>query len=323
LIYLSGKRHNEIALAKTNSAMAQLQFEDALRNLRASLKQSFYTIYFDSRKIDITSKQLSNLDSVIQAYNVQALKGNVPMKDLVRLQSLYFSLKNDKTILVQNLTDEMQKLKVLTGQSTDIVPIVSNLDKYFSAKKIETLSEDSLIKMAAENRPDYLLALKNIESNEFNLRLQKAIARPDLTLGTAYDQRGGAFNNQINLTFGMPLPVWNINKGNIKIAEIQVKQAKTLENYALLQLKNEVSATYKKWIEANNNYQFLSKSNTVSFEQVYQGVMYNFKKQNITILEFTDFMESYNQSIQNFNEINKVLILSSEELNKALNKQVF
>jgi cobalt-zinc-cadmium efflux system outer membrane protein len=51
--------------------------------------------------------------------------------------------------------------------------------------------------------------------------------------------------------------------------------------------------------------------------------MFNFKKQNITILEFTDFMESYNQSIQNFNEINKVLILSSEELNKALNKQVF
>ena len=323
LIYLSGKRRNEIALAKTNSAMAQLQFEDALRNLRASLKQSFYTIYFDSRKIDITSKQLSNLDSVIQAYSGQAIKGNVPMKDLVRLQSLYFNLKNDKTILVQNLTDEMQKLKVLTGQSTDIVPVISNLNKYFSSKKIETLSEDSLIKMAAENRPDYLIALKNIESNEFNLRLQKAIARPDLTLGTAYDQRGGAFNNQINLTFGMPLPVWNKNKGNIKIAEIQVKQAKTLENYALLQLKNEVSATYKKWIEANNNYQFLTKSNTASFEQVYQGVMYNFKKQNITILEFTDFMESYNQSIQNFNEINKVLILSSEELNKALNKQVF
>lgn len=323
LIYLSGKRKNEIALAKTNSVMAQLQFEDALRNLRAELKQSFYTIYFDSKKIEITSKQLSNLDSVIQAYNVQATKGNVPMKDLVRLQSLYFNLKNDKTILVQNLTNEMQKLKVLTGQTNDIVPSISSLDKYHFAKQLETLSEDSLQKMAAANRPDYLLALKNIESNEFNLRLQKAIARPDLTLGTAYDQRGGAFNNQINLTFGMPLPVWNKNKGNIKIAEIQVKQSKTLENYALLQLKNEVSATYKKWIEANKNYQFLTKSNTASFEQVYQGVMYNFKKQNITILEFTDFMESYNQSIQNFNEINKVLILSSEELNKTLNKQVF
>jgi cobalt-zinc-cadmium efflux system outer membrane protein len=216
----------------------------------------------------------------------------------------------------------MQKLKVLTGQTNDIVPSVSSLDKYHVAKQLETLSEDSLQKMAAANRPDYLLALKNIESNEFNLRLQKAIARPDLTLGTAYDQRGGAFNNQINLTFGMPLPVWNKNKGNIKIAEIQVKQSKTLENYALLQL-NEVSATYKNWIEANKNYQFLTKSNTASFEQVYQGVMYNFKKQNITILEFTDFMESYNQSIQNFNEINKVLILSSEELNKTLNKQVF
>jgi outer membrane protein, heavy metal efflux system len=323
LIYLSGKRRNEIALAKTNSVMAQLQFEDALRNLKASLKQSFYTIYFDSKKLEIANTQLSNLDSVVQVYSVQALKGNVPMKDLVRLQSLYFSLKNDKTILVQGLIDEMQKLKILTGINAEIAPIVTSLDKYHIPKNNNINSLDSLTKMAVENRPDYVLAMKNIESNEFNLRIQKAVARPDLTLGTAYDQRGGAFNNQINLTFGMPLPIWNKNKGNIKIAEIQIKQAKTQERYALIQLKNEVSVVYQKWMEANKNYQFLANSNTSSFEQVYQGVINNFKKQNITILEFTDFMESYNQSIQNFNEIDKVLILSSEDLNKAINKQIF
>lgn len=322
LIYLSGKRRNEIALARTNSAIAQLQFEDALRNLKATLKQNFYTIYFDSRKIEITDKQLSNLDSVIQAYSVQAKNGNVPMKDLVRLQSLYFSLKNDRTNLVQNLTEELQQLKVLTGLSGEIVPVVKSLDNYHSAKNIK-FSQDSLLKLAIENRPDYLLAVKNIESNEFSVKFQKALARPDLTLGTAYDQRGGAFNNQINLTFGMPLPLWNKNKGNIKIAEIQLKQSKTLENLAMLQLKNEVDATYKKWVEANKNYQFLANSNTASFELVYQGVMNNFKKRNITILEFTDFMESYNQSIQNFNEISKVLILTSEDLNKAINKQLF
>jgi cobalt-zinc-cadmium efflux system outer membrane protein len=323
LIYLSGKKRNEIALAKTNSEIAALQFEDALRNLKAALKQSFYSIYFDSRKIDITNMQLLNLDSVIQAYSTQAIKGNVPFKDLVRLQSLYFSLKNDRTLLIQNLTEELQKLKLITGLNVDIIPSISNLDNYHSVKNIDKFSQDSLEKIALANRPDYLLALKNIESNEFSLKIQRAISRPDLTLGTAYDQRGGAFNNQTNITLGMPLPIWNKNKGNIKIAEIQVKQARILENYAVLQLKTEINATYKKWVEAQKNYQFLVSSNTAIFELVYQGVINNFKKRNITILEFTDFMESYNQSIQNFNEIDKVLILSSEELNKTINKQLF
>lgn len=323
LIYLSGKRRNEIALAKTNGNIAQLQFEDALRNLKAALKQSFYTIYFEQKKIEISDKQLTNLDTLIKAYAVQTNKGNVAMKDLVRLQALYFSLKNDRTILIQSLIDEQQKLKLITGIIAEITPSVSSLSKYYLPSKALRYSLDSLYSMAINNRPDYLLALKNIESNELSVRLQKAIARPDLTLGTAYDQRGGAFNNQINLTFGMPLPVWNKNKGNIKIAEIQLQQSKTMQNYAAQQIKNEVYTNYKKWSEANKNYQYLTTSSTESFELVYQGVISNFKKNNITILEFTDFMESYNQSIQNFNEISKALVLSSEDLSKSVNKQIF
>ncbi|MES2726847.1 MAG: TolC family protein [Bacteroidota bacterium] len=323
LIYLSGKRRNEIALAKTNSSIAQLQFEDALRNLKAALKQSFYTIYFEQKKIEISDKQLTNLDTLIKAYVVQTNKGNVAMKDLVRLQALYFSLKNDRTLLIQSLIDEQQKLKLITGIATEITPAVPSLSKYYLPGKVLQYSLDSLYSMAINNRPDYLLALKSIESNEFSVRIQKAIARPDLTLGTAYDQRGGAFNNQINFTFGIPLPVWNKNKGNIKIAEIQLQQSKTMQNYAAQQVKNEVYTNYIKWSEANKNYQYLTTSNTESFELVYQGVINNFRKNNITILEFTDFMESYNQSIQNFNEINKALVLSCEDLSKAVNKQIF
>ncbi len=323
LIYLSGKKHNEIALAKTNNEIATLQFEDALRNLKAALKQSFYIIYFNTKKIEISDKQLSNLDSLIHAYGIQTEKGNVAMKDLVRLQSLYFSLKNDKTLLVQSLMEEQQKLKSLTGTSVNIIPQVSNLNNYYSPEFIKKLSIDSLSKLAMNNRPDFIIATKNIAASEWALKWQKDIAKPDLTLGAAYDQRGGAFNNQTNITFGMPLPMWNKNKGNIKIAEIQLKQSKVMENFIALQLKNEVNTYYQKWLEASINYQYLANSNTESFELVYQGVINNFRKKNITILEFTDFMESYNQSIQNFNEISKTLILSCEDLNKTINKKIF
>ena len=219
--------------------------------------------------------------------------------------------------------EEQQKLKLLTGTSVNIIPQVSNLNNYYSPEFIKKLSIDSLSKLAMNNRPDFIIATKNIAASEWALKWQKAIAKPDLTLGAAYDQRGGAFNNQTNITFGMPLPIWNKNKGNIKIAEIQLKQSKVMENFIALQLKNEVNTYYQKWLEASINYQYLANSNTESFELVYQGVINNFRKKNITILEFTDFMESYNQSIQNFNEISKTLILSCEDLNKTINQKIF
>jgi cobalt-zinc-cadmium efflux system outer membrane protein len=59
------------------------------------------------------------------------------------------------------------------------------------------------------------------------------------------------------------------------------------------------------------------------FETVYNGILNNFQKQNISLLEFTDFMESYNLATVQINELKKNLVLSAEELNKTINKDLF
>jgi cobalt-zinc-cadmium efflux system outer membrane protein len=56
---------------------------------------------------------------------------------------------------------------------------------------------------------------------------------------------------------------------------------------------------------------------------VYKGVLTNFQKSNIDILEFTDFMESYRQAIVQLNELKKKVSLSAEELNTTINKDLF
>ncbi|WP_231891029.1 hypothetical protein [Flavobacterium succinicans] len=59
------------------------------------------------------------------------------------------------------------------------------------------------------------------------------------------------------------------------------------------------------------------------FEAVYNGILTNFQKRNISLLEFTDFMESYNQAQIQVNELKKKVVLSGEELNSTLNKDLF
>ena len=323
LIHLGGKRKNEIALAKTNVHLAELEFEALLKNLKFQLRQHFYTLHFDLQKIKSLKEQVNNVDSLASAYAVQAAKNNVALKDVVRLQSLSLNFKSDLLAIQKEINDEQENLKLLTSYDTEIKPAIE--DKYFKQLFDKQLSQnpESLLQIALEKNPEYLSSVTMIESNERMLRLQKSLSVPDLTLGGAYDQRGGAFVNQTNLTFGIPLPLWNKNKGNIKMAKAQLSQAQLQKDFKVLELKNKITTAYTNWSQQKEQYLTFEASNKDNFFVVYTGILQNFQKRNISLLEFTDFMESYNQSVLVLNELQKQLALSCEELNRLTNEKLF
>lgn len=322
LIYLGRKKKNEIKLAQANEQLAELQFNDLLRNLKLQLRQSFYTVFYNSKKLETTDKQLSRLEELINSYSIQTQKGNLPLKDLVRLQSLYLNFKNERMEIVNNNIVEQSNLKLLLNETENIIPNVSNTEfnKYLKTIPfdIKNLENEAII-----NRPDYLAKQKEIEANELNLKWQKSLSIPDITLGANYDQRSGAFQKETNLTLGIPLPLWNKNKGNIKYAQNILDQSKIEKQNFDLQIQTEITTAWNKWDESRKNYMLIKPTLNSDFETVYNGILDNFQKQNISLLEFTDFMESYNLATVQINELKKNLVLSAEELNKTINKDLF
>ena len=322
LIYLGGKKRNEVKLAQATAKQTELEFDELLRTLKFQLRKSFYTVYFNSKNLETIDRQLSHIEDLINSYSVQTQKGNLPLKDLVRLQSLFLNFKNDRIEVVNSTIEEQANLKLLLNESENLVPTLTTteFDKYtkeisFDAKVLENL--------AIEARPDYLQQQKNIEINELNIKYQKSLAIPDLTLGLAYAQRGGAFDNQKNVTLGIPLPLWNKNKGNIQVAKTLLAQSKVEKQAFDLQLQTEIASNWNKWNESRKNYQLLNPKINADFEMVYKGILENFQKRNISLLEFTDFMESYNQAAIQMNELKKKLVLSGEEFNSTINKDLF
>lgn len=322
LIYLGGKKRNEIKLAKTNEQLAELQFNDLLRTLKLQLRQSFYTVYYNSKSLETTDKQLAHIEDLINSYSVQAQKGNIPLRDVVRLQSLYLNFKNERMEVVNNNIEEQANLKLLMNSTEEIVPNVSK-DEF--SKYLKTIDFDlkSFETEAIANRPDYLAKQKEIDANELNVKWQKSLSVPDITLGAKYDQRSGAFNNEANITVGIPLPLWNQNKGNIKYAKTILEQSKIEKQNFELQLQTEITSAWNKWDESRKNYVVIKPTVNSDFEAVYNGILTNFQKRNISLLEFTDFMESYNQANIQVNELKKKLALSAEELNSTINKDLF
>lgn len=321
LIYMGGKKKKEIDFAKSNVSISELQFEQLLRNLQYQLAQNIYIIYFEQQKVLNIELQSRELDKLLITYEVQVNKGNLALKDVVRLQTLALGLKNEKTILQKQIAELQQELQLLTGISEKINPTVNENEilSRFSRPKIE---KDSLLNISMTKNPDYLLSDKIAQNQDLYLQWQKALAVPDITAGLSYDQRGGAFNNQVNLTFGIPLNFWNKNKGNIKIAEAKLSQSNLAKTYKRNELQSHIDAAWEIWEQQQEQFSSISATTAQNLETVYQGMLINFQKRNITILEFTDFMESYNQSTIQLSEMKKQLVMAGLQLNYITNTDV-
>lgn len=322
LIYLGGKKKNEIEFVKSNIVLAELQFEQLLLNLRYQLRQRFYSLYFNLRKIEGITAQASRLDTLIANYTVQVEKGNLPLKDLVRLQSLQLNLRNELISLQGETIQEQNELNLLTGLTPPVIPLVSSQDLEIHYQKPVKFSPEELLTMVLENNLEYLSYLKVRESNELFLKWQESLATPDLSAGLSYDQRGGAFGNQVNVTVGIPLPLWNRNRGNIKIAEAQLAKSNLEKDYKLQEFRSQTLTAYQLWEQYFRQYRQYY-TNLVDLTEVYNAMILNFQRRNISIMEFTDFMESYNLSMLQINEMRKQLILSGESLNYLANTTVF
>jgi cobalt-zinc-cadmium efflux system outer membrane protein len=322
LLYLGGKKKNEVELARRNAAIATLQFEDMLRKLQFEIRSNFYSIYFNQIKIESIRKQINNLDTLLNAYTIQANKGNVAMKEVVRLQYLSLSFKSELVNIQKTILDNQENLKLLIAENSNIIAKAGEEEIKNKLNHQVLYSESQLTAMAMQKNPAFKIAEQREEYYEFNVKFQKSLAVPDLVAGASYDQRGGAFRNQVNMTVGIPLPLWNINKGNIRNAASQAAIAGVEKDQSILSLTASISNTLQSFNFQQKEYN-QTLYNFQNFENVYSGILQNFQKRNISLIEFADFMESYNQSILFLNETKKQIIITGENLNYLTNEQVF
>lgn len=322
LIYLGGKKKAEVALATAQAGVAKLQLRELLLRLRYRLRTTFYSVYYDGLTVASIERRSEQLDTLLNMYQQQVQKGNVPLRDLVRLQSLQMALKNDRAQLLSGLLEEQKNLAVLTGNENGLLPAPDSSETVRYGQPLSSTLQD-LLRLAQQNSVEILLSDKQKEAAGRNWKWQKALAVPDVTVGLGYDQNGGAFRNQFNLLLGMPLRLWNKNQGAVKMAEAQYGQALVTKDAVLLQKRSEVTAAWKKYNDALANYRFATTGISRQLEDVYRGLFFNFQRRNVSLIEFTDFMESYNESRVQINAAGKALALACEELNYATGTILF
>jgi len=320
LILLGGKRKSQIDLAKTSTQMAELALQDLMRQLKFQLHTGLFLISQKQLLVSKYDKQLNLLDEIVSAYEIQIPKGNIPLKDLVRLKGVYLNLSNERAAIYSDYFEQMTKIQTLLQTKKIVSPIITDSE---IRSFVLPINVNDLFKEAIQNRPDLLMSQKDLTFAQQYFTLQQKLAKPDITLFASYDQRGGAFQRQVNIGFAIPLTFWNKNQGNIKSAQAQI-QTKNYEYEGLKsQVIAEVNGTYLQYQQTIKEYLKNSKLYNEDFEITLKGMTDNFQKGNVSVLEFVDFFESYNNALSEMARSKIQLATSIEQIKLSTGKEQF
>lgn len=323
LISLAGKRNKQVQLARTNASMAENAFFDLLRTLRFTLRSNFYQAYYLQNSMKAYEEQISSLAKMDATYKDLQQKGLVTLKDAVRLRSLLYSLRADRTSMQNQLNDLQSEIQLLLQNNHAWFVLDMPEDALTGIPEIRQTALQSLIDSAYANRQDLQLAQNNLRYNQQNYSLQKAMAVPDLTLGANFDKRGSFVDNATFLNVGIDLPFFNRNQGNIKAARYSMDQTKLLVQQQTQAVENEVQTAYAKAINTDKMLETVDPAFRSQFEQLLQAITDNFLKKNISLLELTDFYDSYKENMLQLNQLQNARMQAIETLNFAVGKTLF
>ena len=321
LIKLAGKRKKSILLAQSGVKLAENEYGETLRSLRFQLRDVFYKAYYNSQSAKVYQQEISGSETLLKVYHQQLALGNVAQKEVIRIQSLLINLKSELKDLLNELEDDHRDLKTLCDidASTPLKLILTDKDDV----RIKAIPYTVLLDSAKNNRMDYQLAKSTLQFNEANLKLQKAMAIPDIELSLSYDLKGNYPEKYTGLGVRVPIPLFNRNQGEIKKAKIGIDAANTNIKMVERLLENEVFNSYQTALRTEQQYQDIDPKFSSDFDKLMQGINNSFKERNISLIEFLDFYTSYKESVILLNKLKYERFSNREEINFVTGSNIF
>src|SRR5690606_29023963 len=117
--------------------------------------------------------QLFLLETLLSSYETQAEKGNIPLKDVVRLKGAYLKLNNERAELLKSYFETQSSLQTLL-QTTSTVYFQfteGDIEKYIQLKTAQEIKLEALA-----NRPEMLIIQYDKTLAEQYLAYQKRLA---------------------------------------------------------------------------------------------------------------------------------------------------
>jgi outer membrane protein, heavy metal efflux system len=249
LFELAGKRGYRIESSAYGTQSSEAAFEDAVRQLGFTVKDTYYRIQLAQRRLTLAEENRDRFVRILDINTIRFKKGYIAEVDLIRIR---LQMVDFQSQVIQSLQEaetargDLRQLLRLSPKTT--LELTTDLD----FRRIDP-DINKLRTVALDLRPDIKARRFTYSQRESDLKLAKAYRVPDLTVGGGYAIQGrqGPDNpQQWALNLGLPLPLFNRNQGGIRQAEVAVQTAEADLNKTLNLVENEVEVAYRNLLQS-------------------------------------------------------------------------
>lgn len=293
-----------------------------LRTLRYVLRGDLLEVSHLMKIKIVYTREIEEVNKLVKGMDLQLQIGNVSVKDNLRIKALLFSLQNELVTADAQLLPLQSEIKLLLNNNETKFISPALLYKFGELTTASIPNTDSLIQEALTNRPDAKIAQTAGALQNHNLNYQKALAKPDVSVGTEFDQRSSYAPNYVGLAISLPLNIFNRNQGNIASAKFLIQQQQAVTDFTNAKIKNDIVSAVSKFVF----YQGVNNRGQLDFSQQYDTLFTNmlksYQNRQLSLLEFIDFMDAYKDTKLKLIEQHNGLIHAAEDLNYTVGNDI-
>jgi len=302
---IGGKRRARLESARLATSISRTDLADARRSLILEVRQAFVDALLARSDAALARENLSTFQRVIDLSRLRLEKGALSGGDFLKIEMQKLQLETDLQDADLALATSKATLRRLLGASSlpEDFEIEGNLE---TGPDPEPLPE--LQRRALANRPDVRSAEIGIDKADADVRLAKANAYPDPTIGAEllhtgnevggpswfqpfYPKGAGSWGMGLGVSF--PIPLFNRNQGEIARAGSERRRAELLARAARDRVLEEVesaAATYRSGLERVRLYrqEYLSRA-----KESRDIADFAFEKGATSLLDFLDAERTY------------------------------
>ncbi len=318
LFVLWGKRHLRIASAEMGIASAKEQQRDALRLLRAAVKDSFYRCLHDQRRLAFAEDNRQRYQQVVALNERRFHSGDISEAEFrkIALEQLKYISE------VEDARRALAESQQLLGRLLGIGGAVAATGE-LAAPPITVQPTDAL-QTAMDNRPDWVALQRARERADLALQLARRERFPDVTLGADYTNSqfaaGGNIRNTMGFGFSVPVPLLNQNQGEIAKAEVALRQAENDQARLRLDVAQEVQTALASYESAQRLRQTFESGYLDDANITLAAAESSYRAGAASLIELLDAERTYTETQTDYLDALFALQSSLAALEKAIGK---
>jgi cobalt-zinc-cadmium efflux system outer membrane protein len=275
-----GKRGHRQDSAAAGLQSARARFLDAKRLLNLNVANGYVAAVQAEENVRILKASAATLRKEAEIAAVRLKAGDISVTDKIQIEIAAERFDLDADTAAVAAVSARIALETLLGisQPTGQWKAVETLDALAEVEAGEGQEP-------AGPRPDLVAAQTAQRKAEADVRSQKAMAIPDLTISAQYEREPPAQPNTVGFGLSLPLPFWNFNLGAVHTAAAASEQARLAVEKTQAQIAADVLTARAAYRAAKLRWRAYRDSIRQRSAQVRLAVAYAYEKGNASLLD--------------------------------------